>query len=185
MHTGILHNQLPNFPNPKVAALRKPQLGPPDTRLFATGLATLTSQLPKSHPAWYTMKEPREPRGRGNRCHVCQHEILGWHCHSDVVMVWWSWIHVIIWGCSTLLLVAFDICYWQHQWEAEWEQKVRAAAQAEDVSQPCKPHWWTFEVLEVDTFLWFKDTLVTNFPEFIHVSFPASVLISILIVYVY
>ncbi|CAL1152490.1 unnamed protein product [Cladocopium goreaui] len=39
-------------------AKKKHQLGPPDTQLFASGLATLTSQLPqKSHPTWITMKE--------------------------------------------------------------------------------------------------------------------------------
>eukprot|EP00434_Breviolum_minutum_P033254 symbB.v1.2.029426.t1/scaffold3153.1/size62324/5 len=45
-------------------AKKKPQVGPPDTRLFATGLATLTSQLPKSHPAWYTMKAEWEQKVR-------------------------------------------------------------------------------------------------------------------------
>ena len=46
------------FTGPGRALPRKHQLGPPDTQLFASGLATLTSQLPqKSHPTWITMKE--------------------------------------------------------------------------------------------------------------------------------
>lgn len=46
-------------------AKKKHQLGPPDTQLFASGLATLTSQLPqKSHPTWITMKAEWEQRVR-------------------------------------------------------------------------------------------------------------------------
>lgn len=42
---------------------KKSQLGPPDTQLFASGLATLTSKR-KSHPQWLTMKAEWEEKVR-------------------------------------------------------------------------------------------------------------------------
>ena len=40
---------------------RSKALGPPDTKLFASGLSALTAQ-PKSHPQWYTMKAEWEEK---------------------------------------------------------------------------------------------------------------------------
>ena len=43
---------------------RSKALGPPDTKLFASGLLALTAQL-KSHPQWYTMKAGWEEKVKG------------------------------------------------------------------------------------------------------------------------